>query len=77
MFLKNPIRTCRLEGSLNKESDGPACIGYSMIHECGGIDNGVISPTDILSFARQVAMAMVSPFTFCIAIFSEVIFRYI
>ena len=30
-----------------------------MLQDCGGIENGVITPTDMLSFARQVAMAMV------------------
>jgi hypothetical protein len=49
-----------LEGDLQKRSNGPSEIHYAMLPDCGGIENGVITPTDMLSFARQVAMAMVS-----------------
>ena len=52
-----------MEGDLQKRSNGPSEIQYSMLQDCGGIENGVITPTDMLSFARQVAMAMVSTVT--------------
>jgi hypothetical protein len=32
--------------------------------EHGGINEGVVTPADLLSFARQVAMAMVRIFVF-------------
>ncbi|XP_076442731.1 uncharacterized protein LOC143281407 [Babylonia areolata] len=56
--LQNFLKKCRLEGDLQKRADGPSEIQYSMLQDCGGIENGVITPTDMLSFARQVAMAM-------------------
>ena len=58
-------RRCRLEGDLQKRGNGPSEIQYSMLEGCGGIENGVITPTDMLSFARQVSMAMVSTAVFC------------
>ena len=36
-------------------------MNYSFMDEHGGLNEGVVTPADMLSFARQVAMAMVSP----------------
>ena len=62
-------RKCRLEGDLQKRPNGPSEIQYSMLQDCGGIENGVITPTDMLSFARQVAMAMVGTLVFSLVLF--------
>ena len=51
-----------MEGDLLKRPDGPSEITYSMLLDTGGIENGIITPADMLSFARQVSMAMVSYF---------------
>ncbi|XP_067682069.1 uncharacterized protein [Haliotis asinina] len=56
--LQNFMKKCRLEGDLRKRSDGASEIAYSMVDDSGGIENYFITPTDMLSFARQVAMAM-------------------
>ncbi|KAK3585208.1 hypothetical protein CHS0354_027499 [Potamilus streckersoni] len=55
--LQNFLKKCRLEGELTKSGPQTELI-YSLMDDDGGIDNGVIRPTDMLSFARQVAMAM-------------------
>lgn len=49
-----------MEGDLRKRSDGTSEITYAMVQDCGEIENGVVTPADMLSFARQVSMAMVS-----------------
>lgn len=54
------FRKCRLEGDFLKRIGRPSEVVYSLMDENGGIDSGVITPADMLSFARQVAMAMVS-----------------
>ncbi|GFR66256.1 neurite outgrowth regulated kinase precursor [Elysia marginata] len=56
--LHNFLKKCRLEGDLRKRSDGPSEITYTMIQDSGGLECGVVTPADMLSFARQVAMAM-------------------
>ncbi|KAJ8308507.1 hypothetical protein KUTeg_013381 [Tegillarca granosa] len=56
--LQNFLKKCRLEGELQKRTGCPCEITYSIMDHSGGIDSGVITPTDMLSFARQVAMAM-------------------
>ncbi|XP_076099206.1 uncharacterized protein LOC143068793 isoform X1 [Mytilus galloprovincialis] len=54
MFLKK----CRMEGDFTKRVGHPTEVTYSIMDPNGDIDNGVITPADMLSFARQVAMAM-------------------
>ena len=49
-----------MEGDLRKRSDGPSEITYTVIQDSGSLECGVVTPADMLSFARQVAMAMVS-----------------
>ncbi|CAL1544980.1 unnamed protein product [Lymnaea stagnalis] len=56
--LQNFLKKCRLDGDLRKRTDGTSEITYTMVQENGGIENGVVTPADMLSFARQVAMAM-------------------
>ncbi|RUS83028.1 hypothetical protein EGW08_009216, partial [Elysia chlorotica] len=56
--LHNFLKKCRMEGDLRKRSDGPSEITYTVIQDCGGLESGTVTPADMLSFARQVAMAM-------------------
>ncbi|GFO04096.1 fibroblast growth factor receptor [Plakobranchus ocellatus] len=56
--LHNFLKKCRMEGDLLKRSDGPSEITYTVIQDSGSQESGVVSPADMLSFARQVAMAM-------------------
>ncbi|XP_055957203.1 ephrin type-A receptor 3 isoform X2 [Patella vulgata] len=56
--LQTFLKKCRMEGDFRKGTDGQSEIIYSLVQDTGGIDNGVIIPADMLSFARQVAMAM-------------------
>lgn len=56
--LQNFLKKCRLEGDFLKRIGRPSEVVYSLMDENGGIDSGVITPADMLSFARQVAMAM-------------------
>ncbi|XP_041351052.1 uncharacterized protein LOC121370023 [Gigantopelta aegis] len=56
--LQSFLKRCRMEGDLCKRPDGPSEITYSMLLDTGGIENGIITPADMLSFARQVSMAM-------------------
>lgn len=58
--MQSAFRKCRQEGDLRKRNGGPSEMTYSMMDENGDMDNGVVTPADMLSFARQVAMAMVS-----------------
>ena len=53
-------RKCRLEGEFQSETGKSVTLNYSIMDEHGGINEGVVKPADLLSFARQVAMAMVS-----------------
>ena len=53
-------RKCRLEGELTQQSGRTAELNYSFMDEHGGLNEGVVTPADMLSFARQVAMAMVN-----------------
>lgn len=53
------FRKCRLDGDLSFDSEKGYEINYSMMDEHGGINEGIVRPADLLSFARQVAMAMV------------------
>ena len=39
---------------------GPTEITYTVLGDSGGEESGVVTPVDMLSFARQVSMAMVS-----------------
>lgn len=55
--LQNFLKKCRLEGELTIQAGRPE-INYSIMDEHGGINEGVVTPADLLSFARQVAMAM-------------------
>lgn len=54
------FRKCRLDGDIQKRVGRPSEVVYSIMGINGGLESGVISPADMLSFARQVAMAMVS-----------------
>ncbi|XP_060085789.1 uncharacterized protein LOC132565175 [Ylistrum balloti] len=56
--LQNFLKKCRLEGDLQKRAGRPSEVVYSIMGVNGGIESGVITPADMLSFARQVAMAM-------------------
>ncbi|XP_069117918.1 uncharacterized protein [Argopecten irradians] len=56
--LQNFLKKCRLEGDLQKRVGRPSEVVYSIMGMNGGIESGVITPADMLSFARQVAMAM-------------------
>ncbi|XP_053406432.1 ephrin type-A receptor 2-like [Mercenaria mercenaria] len=56
--LQNFLKKCRLEGELTVEAGRSPELNYSLMDEHGGINEGVIKPADLLSFARQVAMAM-------------------
>ncbi|KAK0046893.1 neurite outgrowth regulated kinase isoform X1, partial [Biomphalaria pfeifferi] len=56
--LQNFLKKCRLEGDLRKRPDGTSEMTYAMVQDCGEIENGVVTPADMLSFARQVSMAM-------------------
>ncbi|ESO93545.1 hypothetical protein LOTGIDRAFT_119146 [Lottia gigantea] len=56
--LQTFLKKCRMEGDFRKRTDGQSEIIYSLVQDSGGIDNGVIVPSDMLSFARQIAMAM-------------------
>lgn len=56
--LQNFLKKCRMEGDFNKRAGHPTEVTYSIMDPNGDIDNGVITPADMLSFARQVAMAM-------------------
>ncbi|XP_061195743.1 uncharacterized protein LOC133203964 [Saccostrea echinata] len=56
--LQNFLKKCRLEGDFQKRIGRPSEVVYSLMDESGGIDSGVITPADMLSFARQTAMAM-------------------
>ncbi|KAK3772749.1 hypothetical protein RRG08_013442 [Elysia crispata] len=56
--LHNFLKKCRMEGDLRKRSDGPSEITYTVIQDSGSLECGVVTPADMLSFARQVAMAM-------------------
>lgn len=56
------FRKCRLEGDFQKSIGRSSEVAYSLMDENGGIDSGIITPADMLSFARQVAMAMASIF---------------
>ncbi|XP_059179578.1 fibroblast growth factor receptor 4-like isoform X2 [Physella acuta] len=56
--LQNFLKKCRLDGDLIKRTDGTCEITYTMIQDGGDLENGVVTPADMLSFARQVSMAM-------------------
>ncbi|XP_048735561.1 fibroblast growth factor receptor 4-like isoform X2 [Ostrea edulis] len=56
--LQNFLKKCRLEGDFQKSIGRSSEVAYSLMDENGGIDSGIITPADMLSFARQVAMAM-------------------
>ncbi|XP_029651263.2 fibroblast growth factor receptor 3-like [Octopus sinensis] len=57
--LHNFLQRCRLDGQPRKNiEDGYTEMTYSVKDDDGTIHEEVISPVDILSFARQVAMAM-------------------
>lgn len=53
-----------MEGDFTKRVGHPTEVTYSIMDPNGDIDNGVITPADMLSFARQVAMAMVYKYVF-------------
>ncbi|XP_060560953.1 uncharacterized protein LOC132720760 [Ruditapes philippinarum] len=56
--LQNFLKKCRLEGELTIQAGRSPELNYSLMDEHGGINEGVVTPADLLSFARQVAMAM-------------------
>lgn len=49
-----------MEGELNVQNGRCRELNYSFMDEHGGLNEGIVTPADMLSFARQVAMAMVS-----------------
>ncbi|KAK3093046.1 hypothetical protein FSP39_010475 [Pinctada imbricata] len=56
--LQTFLKKCRLEGEFQRHLGRPNEVTYSLMDSSGGIDSGVITPADMLSFTRQVAMAM-------------------
>ena len=56
-------RKCRLEGEITVQAGRCPELNYSLMDEHGGLNEGVVTPADMLSFARQVAMAMVCVFS--------------
>lgn len=56
--LQNFLKKCRLEGELTIQAGRSPQLNYSIMDEHGGINEGIVTPADLLSFARQVAMAM-------------------
>ncbi|NP_001191646.1 neurite outgrowth regulated kinase precursor [Aplysia californica] len=56
--LQNFLKKCRMDGDVRKRCDGPSEITYTVIQDNGSMESGVVTPVDMLSFARQVAMAM-------------------
>ena len=48
-----------MEGELTQQTGRSPELNYSFMDEHGGLNEGVVTPADMLSFARQVAMAMV------------------
>ncbi|KAL4237986.1 hypothetical protein ACF0H5_002697 [Mactra antiquata] len=56
--LQNFLKKCRLEGELTIQAGRSPELNYSFVDEHGGINEGVVTPANLLSFARQVAMAM-------------------
>eukprot|EP00106_Octopus_bimaculoides_P022655 XP_014790097.1 PREDICTED: proto-oncogene tyrosine-protein kinase receptor Ret-like isoform X1 [Octopus bimaculoides] len=55
--LHNFLRKCRSEGEVRLRN-GTSELNYSVMDKNGQIENGIITPVDILSFARQISMAM-------------------
>lgn len=55
--LNNFLRKCRMEGEV-RAKNGVSEINYSIMDKNGQIENGIITAIDILSFARQVSIAM-------------------
>ncbi|XP_052766191.1 uncharacterized protein LOC128207355 [Mya arenaria] len=56
--LQNFLKKCRLEGELSVQAGRSPELNYSLMDEHGGLNEGVVKPADLLSFARQVSMAM-------------------
>ena len=60
-FISNPFhcRKCKLEGELQKDDDMYS-VTYAMVNDFGDTEQWIVTSSDMLSFARQVAQAMVS-----------------
>lgn len=56
--LQNFLRRCRLEGELQRTDDSCCELIYSQLNELGNLEEWSVSSTDVLSFARQVVLAM-------------------
>ena len=63
MSIFDNCRKCRLEGEITVQAGRCPELNYSLMDEHGGLNEGVVTPADMLSFARQVAMAMVCVFS--------------
>ncbi|CAH1794381.1 unnamed protein product [Owenia fusiformis] len=56
--LQQFLKKCRMEGQLTRYEDGYHELDYSFINEHGKMESWTITPTDLLSFARQISMGM-------------------